>query len=539
MTLLGLAVRSHRTGIIALSLLGILTGLLNAVGYAQVAGVTPAERQAFAHQMEALGQQLSYLLPSPVQLDTMGGYLTWRSFGTIGLLFALWGALAATGLGRGDEERGLTEHWIATGVSRTRWLVTRAVGFALASLVTLALGIGLTTLGAALVNDALPLGPVLLELVLLWGLTLSAFGLGLVLAQLVITRRGAGSLAAVTVVALFVLNSAGRSGLDAGALRLVSPFYLFERSAPLLRDAPFDLGATIALFAVGAALTAAGIAAFSRRDIGGSLLRLRSDRTRRTTRPSPDPLLRLPVLAMVDQQRWWIVGWSIGLAALAYVMTSIARSIVDNLSAIPTMRVYFERLGVAAYSDFIGVLWFGSELFILSALVIAQVNSWAADDAEGRLETMLAAGASRARVVVERIAALLVVCGVVASVSSLVVFLAAGTFGIGVSGDRMTLATVLTLPVVFAFAAIGHALVGWRPRAAVIALAAVAVLSYFIQQFAPIFDLPQWLGRLSIYSLYGTPMSKDDWGGIASLVAVGLAGTAIALASMRRRDVGA
>jgi hypothetical protein len=33
-------------------------------------------------------------------------------------------------------------------------------------------------------------------------------------------------------------------------------------------------------------------------------------------------------------------------------------------------------------------------------------------------------------------------------------------------------------------------------------------------------------------------MSKDDWGGIATLVAIGLAGTAVAIVAMRRRDVG-
>ena len=39
--------------------------------------------------------------------------------------------------------------------------------------------------------------------------------------------------------------------------------------------------------------------------------------------------------------------------------------------------------------DFIGVLWFGTFLFVLSGLAIAQVNGWAADDGEGRLEAML------------------------------------------------------------------------------------------------------------------------------------------------------
>ena len=104
--------------------------------------------------------------------------------------------------------------------------------------------------------------------------------------------------------------------------------------------------------------------------------------------------------------------------------------------------------------------------------------------------------------------------------------------------DRLALATVLMLPVVFAFGAVGHALVGWRPRVAVVLMAAVAVISYFVEQFAPVFDAPDWVARTSFFTLYGTPMTSVDWGGAATLVGIGVAGTAAALVSMQRRDVG-
>jgi putative exporter of polyketide antibiotics len=105
-------------------------------------------------------------------------------------------------------------------------------------------------------------------------------------------------------------------------------------------------------------------------------------------------------------------------------------------------------------------------------------------------------------------------------------------------GPISLLATALVLPVVFALGAIGHALVGWRPRLAVLLVAAVAVISYFTQEFAPLFGWPDWVGRTSFFVLYGTPMTSIDWGGAATLMAIGIAGTGLALASMRRRDVG-
>jgi ABC-2 type transport system permease protein len=354
------------------------------------------------------------------------------------------------------------------------------------------------------------------------------------------TRRAASSIGAILVLALFLINSAGRSGLDVGAVRWVSPFYLAERSTPLLRGGSLDLAATAALL-IGALvlLSLAGLA-FVRRDIGASLLRGRISRARPTWRPARDPLLRTPVFALVDQQRLWVLTWAVGLAALAWFLTSLTKTVVDALASsdIPTMRVYFERAGITAYSDFVGVIWFGTLLLLVSVFVVAQVNGWAADDAEGRLETILAAPVSRARVVLERIAAVIVSIALIVAASSAAVYLAAGSNGISLPLGRFVLASADVLPVGYAFAGIGHALVGWRPRLAVVALGVIAAASYLVQQFAPLFGWPDWVKNTSLYALYGTPLSKDDWLGIPTLFAIGIAGTAVALVVMRRRDVG-
>lgn len=538
MNLFRLALRSHRTGAIVVGAISGFAGLLNGVGFIQLAGTSPAERHAFAAQMEVLGKQLSYLLPAPIQLDTVGGYLTWRSFSSVAFVYAIWALLAGTGAARGDEERGLTESWLAAGITRLRLLLTRSAGFALACAASILAGTLVTEAGTALVGEPLGIGAALLEVVLVFALALVGFAIGVGVSQLVITRRSASSLGAVVLVGAYVLNSLVRSGVEVGGLAVISPFYLFDRSTPLLTGGTFDAGATAVLVIEAAVLVALAALAFVRRDVGGSLVRLRAERTQATHRPSRDPLLRLPILAAVDQQRWWIAGWAVGISALAYLLTSLAHTIVDSLNAIPSMRVYMERLGLNAYSDFIGGIWFSTALLIITILVVVQVAGWAADDADGRLESALAAGASRTRVVLERIASLLVAVAIAAGASAFVVALAAASFGIALPSDRLALATILMLPAAFAFAAIGHMLVGWRPRVAVFLLGAVAVYSYFVQEFAPIFNAPAWLTNTSFFALYGTPMTKDNWGGIAALLAIGVAATAAAIVSMRGRDVG-
>jgi ABC-2 type transport system permease protein len=540
MTLLRLALRSHRTGLAATGLVVAAGGLLNAIGFAQIAGDNPAARAAFAQQMELLARQLTYLLPLPAQLDTMAGYLSWRWFGSAVLVYAFWALLAGTGAGRGDEERGLVELWLSNGASRLRVIASRVAGFAAVAAVSTALMLAVTDVGAIIGQEPLPGGPLALEGLAMWLLTLVVFAFALVVAQLVTTRRSATGIAGIVLLVLFMVNAAARSGVDLGALRLLSPFYMFERSTPLLRGGSLDIPAAAALAVSSVLLAVIAFVAFARRDIGGALFRGAPTKARVEWRAAADPLLRVPVLAIVDQQRVWIVAWALGLALLAGFLTSIAKTMVDALgsSDIPVLRAYFERAGINAYADFVGVIWFSTLLLLISLFVAVQVNGWAADDAEGRLEMILSAPVSRARVVVERIAAAVVACAVIVAVSSVAVYLTASSTGIDLPGGRFIFASAAVLPVGYAFAGIGHALVGWRPRVAVAVVGALAVVGYFAQQLAPLFQWPDWVTNISLYALYGTPMSKDDSGGVAALVAIGLAGTLVAIIAMRRRDVG-
>jgi len=304
-TLFRLALRSHRTGAIATAAIGALAGILNAVAYVQIAGANPADRAAFAHSMELVGKQLSYLLPQPVQLDTMGGYLAWRDLSVIAIVYPVWALLAATGAGRGDEEKGLTEAWLAAGVSRVRWLGVRAAAFVVVATVSLAVTLAATELGTVIANDPLPVRAVFAELLPLFALAVWAFGVGLFVAQLVTARRVASVIGGIIVIALFTLNSSLRAGADPGAIKWLSPFYLFDRSAPLLAGGFVDVQAVLVSLALGTAFVGLSIWAFGRRDIGGGLIRSRAASAHPRWRPAGDPLLRLPVLALVG----WILGW--------------------------------------------------------------------------------------------------------------------------------------------------------------------------------------------------------------------------------------
>src|SRR5713226_7193509 len=71
----------------------------------------------------------------PTRPDTVGGYVQWRAFGFFAIVFAIWGLAAASGAVRGDEERGIVQALLASGLSRPRMIAARFAAFASAAIV--------------------------------------------------------------------------------------------------------------------------------------------------------------------------------------------------------------------------------------------------------------------------------------------------------------------------------------------------------------------------------------------------------------------
>ncbi|MGC4789194.1 ABC transporter permease [Micromonospora sp. DT178] len=164
---------------------------------------------------------------------------------------------------RGDETDGLLEAVLATAVGRTRWLTTQVVAATLGALALVLLG-GLTTgLGYGLVagdplGRAVELGGAALvrlpALLVVAGVVTALFGL---------LPRWSVALSWAALIAFLLLGQLGAVlDLPQAALNL-SP-YTHVPSAPAVDPAALPL---VVLTAVAAALLAAGLAAFRRRDI--------------------------------------------------------------------------------------------------------------------------------------------------------------------------------------------------------------------------------------------------------------------------------
>src|SRR5579884_1621701 len=101
------------------SALFLLTAYGNPAGYARTY-TTVAERLAFAHSF-AHNKAVVLFYGKAYDLLTVGGYSAWRTGGTLAILSAVFGLLAAVRALRAEEESGRAELLLSSPTSRGVW----------------------------------------------------------------------------------------------------------------------------------------------------------------------------------------------------------------------------------------------------------------------------------------------------------------------------------------------------------------------------------------------------------------------------------
>lgn len=540
MTSVLLGLRLGRWGIVGFSAGGFAWTLLQTAGFYQVIGHTAADRAAFAASIVTIAARFTALVPPPIRPDTVGGYVEFRGFHELAIIFSVWALASAVGSSRGDEERGIVDASLASGTARVQWVATRAAAFTIALLVASIASGAAFVIGVASGGESIEPLRVIEVCVLLAALPLACYGVAVLVAQLA-TQRSAAALAGIVLLALFLLNSLSRAFGSLSTWRWLSPFRYYDLSQPLPPGGYFSFGGLLALILIAVATTAAAALAFELRDVGAPLIKVPVRIRPPAHEPSSAPWWHIPVVRGVYDRRAGLLLWSAGMAAIAVLLASLTRSIVQVLLSIPTLLPYlgaFVRQEV--YPSVLGFTWFTFAELLFAAFAIVQVARWAAEDVDGRLEMVLSKPISRAAVVVERMAILSVGALIIAGASGVALYYASHSNGIDLDAKRLAGASLMLVPFCLVFAAAGAILTAWIPRAAVGLLGAFAFASYLDVELGPIFKVPAWLQDLSAFKLFGTPLVTGvDGHNLALLLLLGCAGVGSSILLMQRRDVGA
>jgi ABC-2 type transport system permease protein len=534
-----MAWRLHRRGLLGFGVGGFLVSAFYASAYQQAAGTTVASRAAFGRATSLVASQFAFIIPLPVHPETLGGYEQYKWVSGAVIMMLVWAALAGAGIGRGDEERGLTEQWIAAGVSRTRLLLARSSAFGLVlGAACLASVLGISVIAPSVHQDPNLAGVLLKALSMTAGLFL-VYAIALCVSQLPGERQTATALAVGLPVFLLVVNGIADTVDAASWVGVFSPFHWMEKTSSAAPGGAFDGGATVSLGAAAVVLVQLAVVAFGRRDLGRGLLN-RGRRGPAAVRiASTNVMLRMPFTEGLWEQRVGLSVWFACTMLLGALMVSVTRSTADALVTDPRLAALFLRASSGPlYASLLGFIWFGFALLLLAAYAVVQVSRWVSQDQEGRVEMLVSAPVSRSRVIVDRalefgVASLLIVAGGYLGVSA-----SLPSSGFNLEPVRVLTASLLMWPFALAFGGVGVAVASRWPRVAVPLLAGLTAVEYFFGDLAPLFKLPDWVANLSAFHLFGNPISGGPpWSAAATMLLVFIVGFGAALVLIRRRDI--
>jgi ABC-2 type transport system permease protein len=527
--------RDSRRAILLAALLlgGIFMGVTGAIS-SQFS--TAASRLEIEQLIKSLPPILQGLGGPVVNVGTMGGYLQ-HKYGTFfPVVLSLWSIVALSGTLAAEARRGSLEFVSAAPRSRVRIAIEKLsghlTGLGIAFLVSF---VAIAIAGAAyavLPGDAISVTSAFGYAIWMVLMALAAGGVAWALAPF-IGRGGAAGIAGFITIAGFVVTGYSAPVPELATVAKLTWFGWTVNHLPLAGQFEWPAVALLALFDV--AVLAIGVVAFRRRDIGVT-----------STLPSlsmPRSLVGLsgPFARAVGNNLAAAIAWGAGIGFFGLVMASAAKSFVASLGSSPQ----FTRLlnAISPGTDFATVGGFLQLLFIQLGIIMVGlaaatlVAGWASEETSGRLEFLLAAPLSRVRWVLASAAGLLVDIFVVVALVGLGIGIGGATTG----GDLLT-PIIGSMVLVFyggVLVGVGMAvggLIGTRFAAPVTVLA--VFLTWFLQLFGSLFDLPDFVQQLAITNHYGKPLvGVWDFGGIAASVVIAALGIVLAAWGFQRRDL--
>jgi len=285
--------------------------------------------------------------------------------------------------------------------------------------------------------------------------------------------------------------------------------------------------------AVSVVLVATAARIYLGRDIGSGVL------SARDTAPARLALLSSPTQQALRGERTSLLVWLSSVGLFAAVVGVISDSI-SSAGISKQLDQTLSKLGAGSVLTPKGYMGFSFLFFVLVVCLFACAQIVAArhEEAEQRLETLLALPVGRRRWLGGRLALALGAAAAISLTAGVLAWAGARSQGVSVSLATMIGAGANCLPPAVLFlglAALAYAAV---PRAAAgIAYGLVAV-AFLWQLFGALLGVPKWLVDVTPFAHVGlVPAQSFDAAGAAVMVALGVVVALGALSLFERRDL--
>jgi ABC-2 type transport system permease protein len=486
---------------------------------------TLEDRVAFARSIEA-NDAVRLLYGEPRDVLSVGGYVAWRVGGSMVVFAALWALLGAVRAMRAEEDAGRAELVLSGVVSRrTRFLAQLAAIGAGAAVLWLATFV-------ALVAGELPAGgSAYLALAVVSSVPVFA-GVGALASQLAPTKRLATALSTAVLAIAFLLRAVADTAPGLAWLRWATPLGWAEELRPFADPRPLVLLLPVL---AGGLLLALAAALGVRRDIGSGLL------PSRDSAPPKLSLLGSPTALALRTERGILIAWLLGLGAFAFLMGVLSDVATSDVLS-DDVREQLEKLGLESVATPAGFLGFVFLIVVLlvSLLCCMQLASTRTEEAEQRLETVLALPVGRRGWLAGRLLVTAAGAAAVALVAGLLAWAGAATQDADVSLLEMLAAGANSLPAALLFLAVGALAYALVPRAAAGIAYGLVGAAFVYEIFGALLEAPGWLLALSPFHDIGL-VPGEPFEAVAAVImlAIAAASTLAALWVFERRDVAA
>lgn len=500
-----------------------IVGLV-AVSVASVVGLydTPVELQEYATLAQADAALKAFAGPGHGLDDpTLGAVVMNEVLVFTFIIVALMCMFLLVRHTRAEEETDRAELVRAAGVGRQATLAAAVVWVAIVNVVV-AVG-----LAASLLAFGLPVAGTVAYSAAAWTVGMVFIGVSAISAQVASSSRAANAGAGVTLGLFFLLRAVG--DLGTGWAAWLSPLG-WAQSIRAFADERWWVLIPLMLCAAG--FLAAGVALSARRDLGAGFFK------QRPGPPEASPRLTTPLALALRLQRTTLISWTIGLAMLGFfygIVADQAEQMLEN----EAIADFFAQVGVGTPTELFLATTVLMTGLLASGYTVSTVLRLRTEEIAVRAEPVLAAPVSRRTWVMSYL--------VVAAAGTVVVMVASGlAIALGTTaqlGDGSQIlpmlgAVLAMVPALLVLAAVTVVLIGWRPKWALLAWAAVAV-SVVTGLLAETLKLPQWARNLSPFEhVPAMPAASFELLPVAMLVLVAVGLTFVGLVAMNRRDIG-
>ncbi len=454
---------------------------------------------------------------------TFGAMMTNEYLGFMVVLAALMSVFMVVRHTRAEEEEGRAELVRANVIGHGAALSAALVAAVVANLVLGGLiAAGMASLGIETIDWPGSL---------LYGAAYAAVGIVFAAIAAVTTQvtqyaRAASGMAGALIGVAYLVRAIG-DVMDNG-LSWLSPIGWAQATAAYVDNNWWPIALSLA---AAAALGALAFWLAGRRDLGAGL------RPERTGPRSASASLGTPFGLAWRLQRSAFLWWTFAMFIFGSAYGS-ALDVIEDYSDNEVLAEMLASLGGSSLTESYMSMIIALLSIVVSIFAVSSALRPRREETAGRAEGVLATHVSRTQWYAAHLAIALIGSVVVLLVTGLGLGLAA----LGTTGDTelftKALPAILSYaPAVWVMVGVAVVLVGWAPRATLVAWLLI-VFAFFVVYMGALLGLPDWLISLSPFShLPAMPVESFDLTPVAILTALAAVLVTVGLTGFRRRDL--